>query len=76
MSETIDSNRVLGPTQYYRKRPIVVKACRALESIVIETLEGAMTAKPGDWIVTGTHGEHYPVKPEIFAETYEKVEGP
>jgi len=29
---------------------------------------------PGDWIITGVHGEHYPCKPDIFAKTYEKVE--
>jgi len=28
---------------------------------------------PGDWIITGVKGEHYPCKPDIFEETYEKV---
>lgn len=37
----------------------------------IETLEGGYIVSPGDWIVTGTRGEHWAVKPEIFAETYE-----
>jgi len=40
----------------------------------IETLEGTMRAVPGDWIVTGVRGERYPVKPDIFAETYERVD--
>jgi hypothetical protein len=39
----------------------------------IETLEGVMTARCGDWIVKGTRGEFYPVKPDIFEATYEKV---
>jgi hypothetical protein len=39
--------------------------------IKIPTLEGDMTARPGDWIVKGTRGEFYPVKPDIFANTYE-----
>ena len=30
-----------------------------------------MTAEPGDWIITGIHGEQYPCKPDIFKETYE-----
>lgn len=39
----------------------------------IATLEGTMTAMPGDWIVRGTKGEFYPVKPDIFEATYEPV---
>lgn len=37
----------------------------------IETLEGVMTAQPGDWIIKGVKGEFYPCKPDIFAATYE-----
>ena len=40
----------------------------------IHTLEGVMKASPGDWIVRGVKGELYPVKPYIFAATYEPVE--
>ena len=38
--------------------------------ILIETLEGAMSAEVGDWIVKGVKGEFYPIKPDIFEETY------
>lgn len=38
---------------------------------VIKTLEGEHIVTPGDWIITGVKGEHYPCKPDIFAETYE-----
>ena len=41
----------------------------------IFTLEGTMRAAPGDWIIRGVHGEHYPCKPEIFRQTYEEVDG-
>lgn len=37
----------------------------------IETLEGTMTASLGDYIVKGIDGEFYPVKPDIFEQTYE-----
>lgn len=37
----------------------------------IETLEGVMEAKPGDWIIQGVKGEIYPCKPDIFEATYE-----
>ena len=45
------------------------------ETLTIPTLEGDHTAQPGDWIIKGVAGEFYPCKPEIFAQTYEPVEG-
>ena len=42
--------------------------------LVIPTLEGEMKANVGDYIVFGVKNEVYPVKPEIFEETYEEVE--
>ena len=43
------------------------------DGLVIETLEGTMTAAPGDWIICGVQGEFYPCKPDIFEKTYEPV---
>lgn len=43
------------------------------EELIIHTLEGDMTAQPGDWIIRGVKGEFYPCKPDIFEATYEKV---
>ncbi len=39
--------------------------------IVINTLEGAMTADVGDYIIKGVKDEFYPCKPDIFHMTYE-----
>lgn len=44
-----------------------------LGTLDIPTLEGTMTANPGDWIIRGIKGELYPCKPDIFAATYEPV---
>lgn len=44
------------------------------EYLAIDTLEGTMRADVGDWIVRGTRGEFYPVKPDRFADTYESAE--
>jgi hypothetical protein len=41
----------------------------------VPTLEGGHVVTPGDWIITGVAGEHYPCKPEIFAQTYEPADG-
>jgi hypothetical protein len=40
---------------------------------LVDTLEGSMIARSGDWIITGVKGEIYPCKPDIFAATYEPV---
>lgn len=40
----------------------------------IDTPEGGYVACPGDWIITGIHGERYSCKPDIFEATYEPVE--
>lgn len=42
----------------------------------IDTLEGGHIVCPGDWIITGVKGEHYPCKPDIFAATYEPADSP
>ena len=39
-------------------------------SMLIDTLEGCMTASPGDWIIRGIEGEIYPCKPDIFEAIY------
>lgn len=44
------------------------------DSPTIKTLEGDMTAAPGDYIIKGTRGEFYPCKPDVFARKYEAVE--
>jgi hypothetical protein len=41
--------------------------------IVINTLEGKVTATDGDYVIKGVQGEFYPCKPDIFEATYEEV---
>lgn len=41
--------------------------------IYVPTLEGPLFAAPEDWIIRGVAGEFYPVKPDIFAATYEAL---
>jgi hypothetical protein len=73
----------------FRKKPIVIEAnqwfCMGHHPAVqeshgnngvyyfIDTLEGPHIVTPGDWIITGIKGEHYPCKPDIFKATYEEV---
>ena len=43
------------------------------DTLSIQTLEGTMIAKPGDWIIRGTEGELYPCKPSVFERKYEAL---
>lgn len=56
--------------------PSPPQGCSACGKEYIETLEGRMIVSPGDWIITGVQGEHYPCKPDIFEATYEPVSEP
>ncbi|HWQ95907.1 MAG TPA: hypothetical protein VN368_00905 [Candidatus Methylomirabilis sp.] len=58
----------------FRKKPVVINAFQTNCELTIRTLEGEMTAHPGDWIIKGVNGELYPCKPDIFEKTYEPVE--
>lgn len=45
-----------------------------IQQLSINTLEGAHWVTPGDYIIRGVKGEHYPCKPDIFEMTYEPAE--
>jgi hypothetical protein len=54
----------------YVKIPIPIDAEYMDEPFTVETLEGTMTGKAGDYLVTGIRGEQYPVDGEIFDDSY------
>jgi hypothetical protein len=66
--------------RYYRHPDIPgMERCKHCGDIMhnhgwIDTLEGGHIVCPGDWIITGVKGEHYPCKPDIFEMTYEPAE--
>ena len=53
--------------------PGVYKDCTTATGYAIDTLEGPLQVRPGDWIIRGVQGELYPCKPDIFEATYEPV---
>jgi hypothetical protein len=63
----------LEEAKRYRKKPVIISArlWTGPGSLTILTLEGEMTAQPGDYIITGVKNERYPCKPDIFEATYE-----
>lgn len=44
------------------------------DGLTIRTLEGDLRAPFGYWVVRGVRGEFHPVRPDIFAETYEPAD--
>jgi hypothetical protein len=77
-SKTIETEGKI--VRYYRHPGVAGMArCKHCGDIMhnhgwIDTLEGGHTVCPGDWIITGVKGEHYPCKPDIFEMTYEPTE--
>ncbi|QID19947.1 hypothetical protein G3580_19670 [Nitrogeniibacter mangrovi] len=63
----------LPPAQRAVKKPIPLEVRRMPEAFTVETLEGTMQGKAGDWLITGVDGEVYPCDADIFARTYEVV---
>lgn len=55
------------------RRPIILTAERVFEQQTIETWEGRRTAYPGDFVMTGTEGEHWPVTAESFDRLYDII---
>ena len=45
----------------------------SVDVMVLNTLEGNMLARKGDWVVKGIQGEFYPIKEDIFNDTYDAV---
>jgi hypothetical protein len=61
---------LLKKAKKYVKKPIPIKAIKMNEEFEVETLEGRMKGKPGDYLVEGIRGELYVCDGEIFEETY------
>lgn len=59
------------PFQQAVKRPIPVRCAQIGEPFQVETMEGVLQGKAGDWLMVGIHGEMYPIDREIFEATYQ-----
>ena len=58
------------------KKPITVSVYQTEEVEYIHTLEGIMKANVGDYVITASTGERWPVRNDIFKLTYEIIEVP
>ena len=57
------------------KKPIPVRCIQINEPFKVETLEGTLEGKAGDYLMIGVKGEMYPCAQHIFNETYDIVSG-
>ena len=54
----------------YRKKTLA-KAMQVMGPFSVETPEGTMEGKAGDWLMVGVNGGMYPCDADVFAKTYE-----
>lgn len=70
--QTIDEDTdIEGWSKFRKTEPI--KAVKMDEPFEVETLEGTMQGKKGDWLAEGIEGERWVIDSDIFAKTYEKM---
>ena len=43
------------------------------DGYVIDTLEGELLLRTGDWIATGVNGDHWPIADDVFKKTYAEL---
>ena len=74
MPVVIDAVHFVGK-HHNERADFIGKDCRmhTENDLTISTLEGAMNASKGDFIIKSINGEFYPCKPDIFHKTYEAV---
>ncbi len=56
------------------KKPIPINCVQMQEEFEVETLEGTLRGRAGDYLMMGVNGELYPCAKEIFEKTYDWVE--
>ena len=52
------------------KKPIPIQCFQIDEVFQVETMEGVMKGKKGDWLMVGVSGEMYVCDQTIFKQTY------
>lgn len=62
------------PMLAVRKKPVVVHATQLNMPFRVTTEEGVMAGRAGDYLMIGVRGEKYPIRKDIFEETYDIIE--
>jgi hypothetical protein len=59
---------------YAIKKPIPQRVIQIEEAFKVDTMEGTLDAKAGDFLMIGIKGEMWPVDQEIFYQTYDLLD--
>lgn len=57
----------------YIKKPIPIQAIQISEPFEVQTLEGLMKGKAGDYLIRGVQGEYYICDKDVFMYTYQTI---
>lgn len=66
-----DTRNISGAREY--RKTATTRAVQMQEAFEVETEEGVMQGKAGDYLCIGPLGEAWPVRQDIFEITYEPV---
>ena len=69
----VDGNHSILPLRPVMKKPIVVHAVQMEVPFTVETDEGVMLGKSGDYLMKGVEGEYYPCRKKVFEKTYDFI---
>jgi len=56
------------------KKPIPINALKMNEPFTVETTEGIMSGKKGDYLMEGINGEMYICPADIFEKSYDIIQ--
>lgn len=56
------------------KKPIPIKCVQIDEPFEVESMEGLVKGKKGDWLMIGVNGEKYVCDDAIFKKTYDIID--
>jgi hypothetical protein len=56
------------------KKPVKVRCIEINEPFEVETMEGVLRGKKGDYLMIGVNGEMYPIDKKIFLKTYDVID--
>lgn len=72
-SKNMVSSGLFEDAKTYNPRKINTRAIQVGEDFEVETDEGIMSAKSGDYLILGVEGEIYPCRKSVFEAKYREV---
>lgn len=58
----------------FRRKPLIIEAIRIKQEMTIDTPNGIVKAKAGDWLLNDVEGKQYPCIDSVFRESYEPAD--